>query len=129
MTEHPAAPTTPEIPETMDAMPTHDNGCQCWPHVSRRDAERTIEAVALAEYRSARSTPAEALDVELIEAVRRVIEVREQQFSGDGLGRTPDEAGNRAPHSRWMHRFYVALDEMEDVFARLSPHNEEADHE
>lgn len=36
----------------MSEMPTHDNGCQCWPHVSRRDAERAIEAVALAEYRS-----------------------------------------------------------------------------
>jgi len=34
-------------------MPRHDPGCQCYPHVAEKDAQRQVEAVALAEYRSA----------------------------------------------------------------------------
>ena len=38
----------------------HDLGCRCWPHVSEKDALDAIAAVGLAEYRSARLTPADA---------------------------------------------------------------------
>ena len=34
----------------------HGPGCQCWPHVSERDATDAIEAVALAEYRDGKRT-------------------------------------------------------------------------
>jgi hypothetical protein len=52
--------------EPTERMPTfantgvlshHDPGCNCWPHVSERDAIDAIAKAALDEYREARSQP------------------------------------------------------------------------
>jgi hypothetical protein len=54
---------------TGDSMPRHDIGCTCWPHVSERDAQEAVEAVALAEYRDGRRARAFSPDSEALRAV------------------------------------------------------------
>lgn len=57
-------------PEPGDAMPRHDLGCKCWPHVSEKDAFRLIADVSYAEYRQGKSDSAALLaEVERLRAV------------------------------------------------------------
>ncbi len=43
-------------------MPRHDHGCNCWPHVSEKEALALIADVATLEYREGRDARSAAYD-------------------------------------------------------------------